>query len=113
MVRRAVLNIFIAVTVLLAAAAAGGQGVGPGYDIEMSRMIPMRDGVQIESWIFKPSHLKANAPAVLMLTQYDIDWWTPWQRPRRLQSARLCFRAAVLCAAALGQRKERQSGPAG
>jgi len=76
MVRRSVLNIMIAVTVLLAAAAAaaaGGQGVGPGYDIEMSRMIPMRDGVQLESWIFKPSHLKAKAPAVLMLTQYDID----------------------------------------
>jgi predicted acyl esterase len=36
-------------------------------------MIPMRDGVQLEAWIFKPSHLKAKAPAVLMLTQYDID----------------------------------------
>jgi uncharacterized protein len=47
--------------------------VGPGYDIEMSRMIPMRDGVKLESWIFKPSHLKDKAPAILELTQYDID----------------------------------------
>jgi len=47
--------------------------VGPGYDIEMSRMIPMRDGTQLEAWIFKPSHLKAKVPAVLELTQYDID----------------------------------------
>jgi putative CocE/NonD family hydrolase len=63
----------IAVAVLLAAAPAGAEEVGPGYDIEMSRMIPMRDGVQLEAWIFKPSHLKAKAPAVLTLTQYDID----------------------------------------
>ncbi len=48
-------------------------GVGPGYDIEMSRMIPMRDGVKLEAWIFKPSHLESRAPAVLELTQYDID----------------------------------------
>jgi len=47
--------------------------VGPGYDIEMSRMIPMRDGVQLEAWVFKPSHLEGRAPAVLELTQYDID----------------------------------------
>ena len=47
--------------------------VGPGYDIEMSRMIPLRDGVKLEAWIFKPSHLKTKAPAVLELTQYDID----------------------------------------
>lgn len=47
--------------------------VGPGYDIQMSRMIPMRDGVQLESWIFKPSRLTGKAPAVLELTQYDID----------------------------------------
>ena len=50
--------------------------VGPGYDIEMSRMISMRDGVKLEAWIFKPSHLNrqtARMPAVLELTQYDID----------------------------------------
>src|SRR6185312_3576613 len=47
--------------------------VGPGYDIEMSRMIPMRDGVKLEAWIFKPSHLESKAPAVLELTQYSID----------------------------------------
>jgi uncharacterized protein len=50
-----------------------GQQVGPGYDIELSRMIPMRDGVELEAWIFRPSHLKTKAPAVLELTQYDID----------------------------------------
>jgi hypothetical protein len=38
---------------------------GPGYDILMSRMIPMRDGVELEAWIFKPSHLTTKAPAVL------------------------------------------------
>jgi putative CocE/NonD family hydrolase len=55
-------------------AAAPDQPVlGPGYDIEMSRMIPMRDGVSLEAWIFKPSHLTGNAPAVLELTQYDVD----------------------------------------
>ena len=57
----------------LGAAASGPAQVGPGYDIEMSRMIPMRDGVKLEAWIFKPSHLRAKAPAVLELTQYDID----------------------------------------
>ena len=57
----------------LAAAAQSAGEVGPGYDIEMSRMIPMRDGVKLEAWIFKPSNLKAKAPAVLELTQYEID----------------------------------------
>jgi uncharacterized protein len=73
MFRRSVLKVVIAMAVLLPAALAGAEEVGPGYDIEMSRMIPMRDGVQLEAWIFKPSHLKAKAPAILMLTQYDID----------------------------------------
>lgn len=58
----------------LAAPPAPSPGqVGPGYDIEMSRMIPMRDGVQLEAWIFRPSHLEGRVPAVLELTQYDID----------------------------------------
>ena len=56
-----------------ATAAPAQAQVGPGYDIEMSRMIPLRDGVRLEAWIFKPSHLEARAPAVLELTQYDID----------------------------------------
>lgn len=47
--------------------------VGPGYDIQMSRMIPMRDGVSLEAWITKPSHASGRLPAVLELTQYDID----------------------------------------
>lgn len=55
------------------AAPAPADPVGPGYDIEMSRMIPMRDGVSLEAWITKPSHLAGKAPAVLELTQYDID----------------------------------------
>ena len=50
-----------------------GAEVSPGYDVEMSRMIPMRDRVELEAWIFKPSHLTGKAPTVLELTQYDID----------------------------------------
>ncbi|HKB69647.1 MAG TPA: CocE/NonD family hydrolase [Thermoanaerobaculia bacterium] len=57
----------------MAAPAMSAKPVGPGYDIEMSRMIPMRDGVELEAWIFKPSNLKGKAPAMLELTQYDID----------------------------------------
>jgi uncharacterized protein len=70
---RSVLKVLLAVAALLAVVPTGAEQVGPGYDIEMSRMIPMRDGVQLEAWIFKPSHLKAKAPAVLTLTQYAID----------------------------------------
>jgi uncharacterized protein len=46
---------------------------GPGYDIELSRMIPVRDGVELEAWITRPEHLIDRAPAILTLTQYDID----------------------------------------
>ncbi|HTV96327.1 MAG TPA: CocE/NonD family hydrolase [Steroidobacteraceae bacterium] len=56
-----------------APAAISGAAVGPGYDIELSRMIPMRDGVELEAWITKPSPLRQPAPAILTLTQYDID----------------------------------------
>ncbi len=56
-----------------AASPTPAKAVGPGYDIEMSRMIPMRDGVELEAWITKPSNLKGRAPAVFELTQYDID----------------------------------------
>jgi len=52
---------------------AGAAEIGPGYDIEMSRMIAMRDGTQLEAWISKPSNLKERVPTVLTLTQYDID----------------------------------------
>ncbi len=54
-------------------AVATPARVGPGYDIEMSRMIPMRDGVRLEAWITRPSNLRGKAPAVFTLTQYDID----------------------------------------
>ena len=66
---------FVSLLVLLlgAAAGAGADEPGPGYDIEMSRMIPMRDGVELEAWITRPSQLKAPVPAILELTQYDID----------------------------------------
>ena len=52
---------------------ARAADVGPGYDIEMSHMIPVRDGTELEGWITKPSNLKVKVPTVLTLTQYDID----------------------------------------
>jgi uncharacterized protein len=57
----------------LTSSAAFSAEVGPGYDIEMSRMIPVRDGTQLEAWITKPSNSKAPVPTILTLTQYDID----------------------------------------
>jgi hypothetical protein len=57
----------------LTAAAAGSAQVGPGYDIHMSRMIKVRDGVELEAWITQPSHPTGKLPTVLTLTQYDID----------------------------------------
>lgn len=56
-----------------AAPRASADQVGPGYDIAMGRMVPMRDGVSLEAWITKPSHATGKLPAVLELTQYDID----------------------------------------
>lgn len=68
------LVIVVAVAIVVSAPSlAGATEVGPGYDIEMSRMIPMRDGVKLEAWIFKPSNLKGKAPTVLTLIQYEID----------------------------------------
>ena len=74
--KRAISIIVVTLFVLLTVCSAWSgspQNIGPGYDIEMSRMIPVRDGVEIEAWIFKPSHLTAKAPTVLEFTQYDID----------------------------------------
>jgi hypothetical protein len=72
--RDSALALGLAIFALAATAPALARAqVGPGYDIEMSRMIPMRDGVQLEAWIFKPEHLDRKAPTVLELTQYDID----------------------------------------
>jgi putative CocE/NonD family hydrolase len=73
MIRAAALALAPALAPCAMAAAPLPAAAGPGYDIEMSRMIPMRDGVKLEAWIFKPSHLEGKAPAVLELTQYDID----------------------------------------
>ncbi len=58
---------------VLGANWARAAEVGPGYDIDMSHMIPVRDGIELESWITKPSHLSARVPTILTLTQYDID----------------------------------------
>jgi hypothetical protein len=57
----------------LTSSAAFAAEVGPGYDIEMSRMIPVRDGTMLEAWITKPSNSQAKLPTILTLTQYDID----------------------------------------
>ncbi|MGB9242992.1 MAG: CocE/NonD family hydrolase [Candidatus Acidiferrales bacterium] len=66
--------IVVAASIVIAMVPTIGTAqIGPGYDIETSRMISLRDGVQLEAWIFKPSNLKTKAPAVLELTQYDID----------------------------------------
>jgi uncharacterized protein len=65
-------TLFVLLTVS-AASSGTPQKIGAGYDVEMSRMIPMRDGVELEAWIFKPSHLTNKTPTVLELTQYDID----------------------------------------
>src|SRR4051794_21370395 len=58
---------------VLTASQLPADHAGPGYDVEMSRMIPLRDGVQLEGWIFKPSNLKTKVPTVFALTQYEID----------------------------------------
>ncbi|MGH8295695.1 MAG: CocE/NonD family hydrolase, partial [Steroidobacteraceae bacterium] len=76
MTRAAVLALALAVAPLALGAAAptpAAAYVGPDYDIQMSRMIPMRDGVKLEAWIFKPTSLEGKAPAILELTQYAID----------------------------------------
>lgn len=68
-----ILSITFSIVPASAASAAREGSTGPGYDIEMSRMIPLRDGIELEAWIFKPSNLKTKAPTVLCLTQYEID----------------------------------------
>ena len=59
--------------IIIAGTSASADQAGPGYDIEMSHMIRVRDGTELEAWITKPSNLKQKAPAILTLTQYDID----------------------------------------
>ena len=54
----------LALAALMLATFCRAQTPGPGYDIEMSRMIPMRDGTELEAWITKPSVLKA--PVLLL-----------------------------------------------
>lgn len=71
-----VTTLLLIVTVSSASAEAP-QKIGPGYDVEMSRMIHPRDGIQLEAWLFKPAGLQSKAPTVLRLTQYEIDGITP------------------------------------
>jgi putative CocE/NonD family hydrolase len=73
MIRAAGLALALSLVPFVSAASSDQTQVGPDYDIEMGRLITMRDGVNLEAWIFKPSHVQAKAPAVLELTQYDID----------------------------------------
>ena len=63
----------LAVALLALIPAAVLADPGPGYDIELSRMIPVRDGVELEAWITKPENLTERAASILTLTQYDID----------------------------------------
>ena len=69
-------NIILGLAAVTTASTGNKEDVGPGYNVEMSRMIPLRDGVDLEAWIFKPSGLKSKAPTVLCLTQYEIDGMT-------------------------------------
>lgn len=73
MIRQVLVALSFALLINSQSVVAAPDLPGPSYDIEMSRMIPMRDGVSLEAWIFKPSQLEGGAPAVLELTQYDID----------------------------------------
>lgn len=66
----------IALSVLayvLLASPSVAQSTGPGYSIKMSRMIPMRDGVELEAWVFLPDNTPPKIPAVFSFTQYEID----------------------------------------
>lgn len=69
-------NIIVGFAAVTAASTGNKEDVGPGYNVEMSRMIPLRDGVDLEAWIFNPSGLKSKAPTVLCLTQYELDGMT-------------------------------------
>ena len=66
-------TIILAALLALAMSPTYGADPAPGYDIEMSHMIPMRDGVELEAWITKPANLRERIPVVFTLTQYDID----------------------------------------
>jgi uncharacterized protein len=71
--KRCCLLLWLAAIMSLAGVSVRAADAGPGYDIEMSRMIRVRDGTELEAWITKPSNLKSKATAILTLTQYDID----------------------------------------
>lgn len=53
------ISVIVTTLVVLLTVPSASSGtprkIGSGYDIEMSRMIPLRDGVELEAWIFKPS----------------------------------------------------------
>jgi hypothetical protein len=110
MIRAAGLALALSLLPFVSAASSDQTQVGPGYDIEMSRLIPMRDGVNL-AWIFKPSHMQAKAPAVLELTQYDIDGSR--EQDFNVRATRLRLRASPGAGARpLRRREARQSRPA-
>ena len=89
-------------------ASAQQPAVGPGYDIDMSHMIKVRDGVELEAWVTKPSRLAGKVPTVLTLTQYDIDGGTSRRLRRVLCRPRLCLRAGLRPRPRqIGRREER------
>jgi putative CocE/NonD family hydrolase len=59
--------------VACAAQSPSDHDAGPGFDVQMSRMIPMRDGTRLEAWIFLPEHVTMKAPTVFCMTQYSLD----------------------------------------
>lgn len=73
------ITILLVLVTVSSASSGTPRKIGPGYDIEMSRMIPLRDGVHLEARMFKPSGLQSKAPTVLCLTQYEINGRTPGQ----------------------------------
>lgn len=89
------------------------EQVGSGYNIEMSRMIPMRDGIELEAWIFKPSRLKTKAQAVVELTQYDIGGGRNRDFATFAQRGYVFLRGFCAGTRAFGRSQERQSWPAG
>ena len=48
----------LTIALLAAMPLSGAAQVGPGYGIQMSRMIPMRDGMELEAWIIDAGNLK-------------------------------------------------------
>jgi len=78
-------TLFVLLTVS-GASAGTPQKIGAGYDIEISRMIPMRDGVELEAWIFKPSHPTDIGPGTGKTK-------TVYKHPRYCRTRTMCLAA--------------------